>query len=223
MKTHLEFRLKVNNKILVDRNFLNVFKKLVLNEIYSNTSISNILQKTEINNLDGSFRLNDNIFTKISRYSNKLLLLYADYYPNEILICDIVTVLNKLGLNIQCEKKEFKKFLKSDFDNYDLVFDIVEPIVLNPLDKYISEIINIPNHQKKDYVNLLNSWIEDGYKSKHIPRIDDFLWNNSTSIIIGKFKRHYLKSNGAPNLIIDDLGIIISIGDVFNVENNGII
>lgn len=223
VKTNLEFRLKINSKLLMDKNIFNVLKNSILNEIYLNNSIDRVLQKTKANNLNDSLVLSNEDFVKISRYSNSLLLLYADYYPNEILIGNIVTVLTKLGLNIECNKKDFKNFLKSNFDSYDLIFDIIEPIVLNPLDKYISEIINIPNHHKKEYVNLLNRWIKSGYKNDFITRIDNFIWNHSTSIVIGKFNRHYLKSENAPLLIIDDLGIIISVGDIFNVENNGII
>lgn len=200
INSNLEFRLKVNNNCLNSKYFIDLKYEIIskcnqLDTVIDFFNIDNI-------NYDNDHHV---IFNK-----NNIKILYADYYPNNEIINVLKKILSKNNCTFEITKMNFKDFLKENSQTYDLILDIFEPIVINKIDNYISEINNFNSDEKSYFVKILNIFIENNFDSMHENAIKKYIYEKSNNIKLGNFKMYYMKSKETKELIFDDYNNLIN-------------
>lgn len=216
--TSLDYQTIINNNS-VNNIPSNLRYRLILSrELYSSSPISeikNALFSNITNNImlskfikipkTKSIRHSYNSTISKSNTTKKITILWADYYPNEKIVLEIINIFKKHNYIVAPIKLNFKDFLNADFSKYDLVLEIVEQFTDNYVDNWIEQIKFIPKTKTKHFVNLINMYLKN--KEDHTT-IEDFIDCNSRCINIGNFQQYYLKNKELPKLSMSDNGIL---------------
>ena len=209
----IHFRIIISSEVL---NIINLskFRYEIKEEIRKNIELKKLIELS-----DDTLNLVPIDGKQLRKREQTVNFLYPNYYPNDILVRLTSKILKRVGCGVTEKSVSLSKFMTVDIQDYDMILELVEPITDNRLDKWIEQIRFIEQCKKSDYVSLINEYLEPNNFYQDIEsRIEAIIFSNSLCVDIGLFKQYYTKSEGAPQLILTDDGLIKIISTVENSE-----
>ncbi|MEB7823340.1 hypothetical protein NGC65_13305 [Staphylococcus xylosus] len=197
-----EFNSKVSNLLLRVEMRKNIhFIKQELSEFLSEFIISDYYLSDDIK------VINNNISNEVSQHTlmpqQCIKVLYADYYPNNIIADEIEKFLKEKHVEVAMVKGDFDYFLKEyNNPNYNIVIDIVSSITNSNIDYLIEKMKYIDDQYIDQYIDAINAWSDNSIK---INKLYEFINEYSSIIEIGYLKHNYLlKKKYEDKIFIDD-------------------
>lgn len=191
-------------RLTISEQFFSIFKNNIKMEFFRNLNKNNILKKLlhiNPNQNDLERDVSDTINCP------NISILFPDYYPNQLIIDELDSILLSKGYSLKKHKKSLKEFTKCNFSKYDIILELIEPITLNKLDHWIEQIQYINIDSKKNFVNHLNRYLNSPTTTIQ-NEIENIINSQSRCIQIGTLKQYYLKSQNSPELVLSDNGLI---------------
>ena len=209
------------------------FRLLFSPRMYNSIKQHNPNIKTEIlcelkksNNLLKYINLNcDNINYQCKNVINTdtermIRFLYPDYFPNDLIVGIITEIMKRYKIKIKSYPLSFKAYLSENWEKYDLILELIEPITKNQLDEFIEQIQFIDQNDRKKYVGLINEYINnitDNKEEKIKVEIMNLIKKSSRVLDMGIFRQYYIKSPELPKIELTDNGLV-DMNKMFNEE-----
>ncbi|ENQ3081040.1 hypothetical protein [Bacillus multifaciens] len=144
--------------------------------------------------------------TNISNLVNcDLNVLYADYYPNDLIVSEIIGFLDKNHIPVKSHPMSLKNFIKSyNRKQFDICLKLVSPLINSEIDLLLNYLDKFKDEKVRDgYIKLLNDYLEECTVEKKV-LIDLYLENHSTIIPLYFGKHIYFQSKELSGFYIDN-------------------
>lgn len=178
---------------------------------------NNLLKYINLNCDNINYQCKDVINTDTERM---IRFLYPDYFPNDLIVGIITEIMKRYKIKIKCYPLSFKSYLSENWEKYDLILELIEPITKNQLDEFIEQIQFIDQNDRKKYVGLINEYINnitDNKEEKIKVEIMNLIRKSSRVLDMGIFRQYYIKSPELPKIELTDNGLV-DMNKMFNEE-----
>lgn len=204
-----ELPSKISFRVIFDSEFFEiVYKKKIKKDIVTELNRYNELLKfiTINNNFSDNYQSEDIAIEE----KKHIKVLSPNYFPNNLIVDCLMQSMDEYNFIFECDFLPFKEYLSEDWEKYDIVLELVEPITENPIDAFIEQIKFIKTAYRSEYVSLINQYIKlkNDRKKEKANEINQFIQIYSRVFDLGIFRQYYIKSSSLPNVEVTDTGLI---------------
>lgn len=201
--SEIHFRLIVSPELL---NVLNLseFRYKIIESISNNTELEKLIETSEDNPKDVFKERKQTVKSEMP-----VNFLYPNYYPNDKLAKLTSAILSEYGYDVRKIPVKLSDFINKDYQDYEVVLELVESVSSNKVDGWIEQIRYIEKSKRSEYVRLINEYLEFDVPKENIAgKIEEVIFSSSRCIDMGVFKQYYIKSENAPELLLTDDGLV---------------
>ena len=215
LQSDIHFRLLFNAKMYdeIKEHSANIKDEI----IYELKKSNNLLKYINVNCNELYYRYNNVISTDTERMTR---FLYPDYFPNDLIVDIITKVMNRYSIKVKSYPLSFKAYLSENWEKYDLILELIEPITKNQLDEFIEQIQFIDQKDKQTYVGLINEYIkstDNREKEIKTTALVNLIRKSSRVLDFGVFRQYYIKNPELPEIELTDNGLI-NMNKMFNKD-----
>lgn len=197
--------LPIFYRIILPQKFVTNNHKILI----SNRLLTTLSAHQELQHMIQIQSHNDDLVDcKINNLKSEYRIVFPNYYPNDLLVEKIANVLKSMEITTIIKPLTLHQFIDYQPAEQDILLELVTPLIHNKLDYFIEKINKINNSYIAEYLDDLNMWISTNFEDNNLElRMETLIQKYSAIISVGQVRSFYIKSDDAPELVLDSHGV----------------